>query len=39
MASSSIVPTFCYLTNTDVHTLAAVLEILDCFIYQDRTFI
>lgn len=39
MASSSIVPAFCYLTNIDVHMLAAVLEILGCFIYQDRTFI
>lgn len=39
MASSSIAPAFCYLTNTDVHMLAAVLQILGCFIYQDRTFI
>ena len=38
MASSSIVPTFCYLRNIDVHTLAAILEILGCFIYWDRTF-
>lgn len=27
MNSSSIVPTFCYLTNIDVHMLAAILEI------------
>lgn len=38
MASSSIVPTFCYLRNVDVHTLAAILVIWGCFIYQDRTF-
>lgn len=39
MASSSIVPTFCYLKNIDIPTPAAILEIWGCFIYQDRTFI
>lgn len=38
MASSSIVPAFCYLTNIDVHMLAAILEIFGSFHLPRQNF-
>lgn len=38
MVSSTIVSAFCYLRNTDTHTLTAVVEIFVFCIYQEQTF-